>query len=55
MVLNGQGHPYIFFDLKEDPQEQHNLAGASRITEVERKLSLTMLEHLVQTPVLFDT
>ena len=49
MALNVEGQPYLLFDVRNDPQEQENLAGLPEMEEVEAGLSQRVLEHLVQT------
>ena len=54
MAINAEGLPYLLFDLERDPDEIHNLAGAIETAEVENKLCLRILEHLVQTQTRLD-
>ena len=51
MALNAEGKPYLLFDIEQDPDETHNLAGTARAAEVENELRLSILEHLVQTQI----
>ena len=49
MALNANGEVYLLFDVQNDPNETHNLAGRPEVTDVETALRLRILEWLVQT------
>jgi arylsulfatase len=51
MATNRYGSPYLLFDLEQDPQEQHNLAGSPDMTGVETELRLRILERVIQTQI----
>lgn len=49
VVLNADGEVYLLFDVQNDLDETHNLAGRPEVTDVETVLRLQILEWLVQT------
>jgi len=49
MALNANGEVYLLFDVQNDPNETHNLAGRPEVTDVETALRLRILERLMQT------
>jgi choline-sulfatase len=49
LALNGQGLPYMLYDLETDPDERHNLAGLHEVADLEIELRQRILERLVQT------
>lgn len=51
MALNQQGQPYLLFDLQNDPQETHNLAGLPRLKPMTDKLLVRIHKRLAQTKV----
>lgn len=48
-ALNTDGEVYLLFDVQNDPNEIHNLAGKPEVVDVETALRLQILEWLVQT------
>ena len=48
-ALNADGEVYLLFDVQNDPNEIHNLAGKSEVEDVETALRLQILERLMQT------
>ena len=48
-ALNTDGEVYLLFDVQNDPNEIHNLAGGPEVVDVETALRLQILEWLVQT------
>ena len=48
-ALNADGEVYLLFDVQNDPNETHNLAGKSEVADIETALRLQILERLVQT------
>ena len=48
-ALNTDGEVYLLFDVQNDPNEIHNLAGKPEVVDVETVLRLQILEWLVQT------
>ncbi|MFW5856807.1 MAG: sulfatase [Planctomycetota bacterium] len=47
IALNADGEAYLLFDRKNDPDEQHNLAGRPEWAEVETRLRLRALSRIV--------
>jgi len=47
IALNKRGETYMLFDLKNDPDETHNLAGISEVWEIENNLKQRILERIV--------
>ena len=48
-ALNADGEVYLLFDVQNDPNEIHNLAGKPEVADVETALRLQILERLMQT------
>jgi choline-sulfatase len=48
-AINSDGEVYLLFDVQNDPDETHNLAGKPEVADVETALRLQMLERLMQT------
>lgn len=48
-AVNADGEVYLLFDVQNDPDETHNLAGKPEVADVETALRLQILERLVQT------
>ena len=48
-ALNADGEVYLLFDVQNDPDEIHNLAGKPEVADVETALRLQILERLMQT------
>jgi choline-sulfatase len=51
MALNRQGQPYLLYDLQQDPDETHNLAGLPEMQALETELRLRILERMVGTQI----
>jgi choline-sulfatase len=49
MVVNAAGRPYLLFDLKNDPDEQLNLAGAASVSRREAELLLRVTDFFKET------
>ena len=48
-ALNADGEIYLLFDVQNDLDEIHNLAGKPEVADVETALRLQILERLMQT------
>lgn len=48
-------HEPVLFDLKEDPYEMHNLAGKSKVTQVQKELEDRLQRWIKETGDPFDT
>jgi choline-sulfatase len=48
-ALNADGEVYLLFDVQNDPDEIHNLAGKPEVADVETALRLQILERVMQT------
>ena len=48
-ALNTDGEVYLLFNVQNDPDETHNLAGKPEVADIETALRLQILERLVQT------
>jgi len=48
VVLNAAAEPYLLFDLADDPEETHNLAGRPEAAGVGRDLQVRVLRRLMQ-------
>ena len=46
-ALNADGEVYLLFDVLNDPDETHNLAGKPEVADVETALRLQILERLM--------
>ncbi|MEK3724758.1 sulfatase family protein [Paenibacillus sp. FSL H8-0034] len=49
MALNGNGIPYMLFDLKKDPEERNNLAGKPEAESITHLLRDRLLQRLVSS------
>jgi arylsulfatase len=47
LAVNQEGVPYMLFNLKKDPDEQHNLAGKPEVREVTQQLKDRMMFRLL--------
>lgn len=48
-AINRKGQVYLLFNVADDPQEQHNLAGNPEYQEVAEQLRLRILERMMQS------
>ena len=48
-ALNADGEVYLLFNVQNDPDETHNLAGKPEVADIETGLRLQILERLMQT------
>jgi len=49
MAVNREGQSYLLFDMENDPDETHNLAGLPESRPVEDELRLRLLERISQS------
>ena len=49
IAVNRQGEAYLLFHVENDPDEVDNLAGQSKVRQVESDLRLRILERLVRS------
>ena len=49
VALNEAGDVYMLFDRKNDPLEEHNLAGEPKYRSYQDDLRLRILERVVQS------
>lgn len=50
-AVNRDGQLYLLFDRESDPQQQDNLAGTGRASDVEADIRNRILQHLMRTQV----
>ena len=51
LALNGEGVPYLLFDLENDPDEEINLVEDPAMKMIRDAIQIKMLEHLTRTQV----
>ncbi|MCY4403156.1 MAG: sulfatase-like hydrolase/transferase [Candidatus Poribacteria bacterium] len=49
IALNKERSPYLLFNVQDDPDEVNNLAGLSKMKQIEKQLTQQISEYLVQT------